>query len=135
MRLAELVQPAGLARLRAEFPSLDLGPVEVRSIASVLERLCPGVAGITIGHRIWVKRTLVGEADDLLVLLVHELVHVQQWRRLGPIGFLVRYGCDYMGSRLRLRSHHAAYQAIPAEAEARSVAESFRAPADRRRHP
>ncbi|MBA3304130.1 MAG: hypothetical protein H0U26_09700, partial [Acidimicrobiia bacterium] len=47
----------------------------------------PGSAAITVGPVISVRRRAAGDAG----LQRHELVHVQQWRRLGYLPFLHRY--------------------------------------------
>ncbi len=57
-------------------------------------------------------------------LLEHELVHVEQYRRLGLAGFLRRYLGEYFAGRRRGLGHQAAYEAISLEEEARSVAAS-----------
>lgn len=64
---------------------------------------------------------LPGDPRTLGPLVVHELVHLRQWRRDGVVRFLIRYLGPYLRARLRGVSHRAAYEAIPAEAEARSV--------------
>lgn len=74
----------------------------------------PGSAAITLGRLVVIRRRW---ADDE-VLLAHELVHVEQWRRLGVAGFLARYLGAYLGARLRGWPHHAAYRRIPLEVEA-----------------
>lgn len=51
-------------------------------------------------------------------LLRHELVHVEQWRRYGVVGFLWRYVGAYVRWRLRSHAHRAAYRRIPLEIEA-----------------
>lgn len=51
-------------------------------------------------------------------LLQHELVHVEQWRRLGAFGFLVRYLGSYARWRLRGHGHWDAYRRIGLEVEA-----------------
>jgi hypothetical protein len=45
-----------------------------------------------------------------------------QWREQGAIRFLVRYLGAYLGGRRSGLDHGAAYSAIPAEVEARSIA-------------
>lgn len=74
----------------------------------------PGAAAITLGRLVSVRRRFAGDAR----LLRHELVHVQQWRRLGVIGFLRRYVGAYLRWRLRGYGHWAAYRRIPLEVEA-----------------
>lgn len=52
----------------------------------------------------------------------HEAEHVRQWRRRGPVGFLVRYVGAYLRHRARGYGHWAAYRRIPLEIEAEWVA-------------
>ena len=80
--------------------------------------LTPGVAGMTLGRWILIRR---GHDHDR-GLLAHELVHVRQWRELGPLRFLWRYLGAYVRGRLRGLGHREAYAAIPFEREARALA-------------
>ena len=79
-----------------------------------------------MGRHIWVDADVIDNDAAFLALLVHELTHVRQWRERGPVGFLVRYWGDYLRGRLRGETHRAAYEAIPAEVEARATARGFR---------
>jgi Domain of unknown function (DUF4157) len=86
-----------------------------------------GASAITIGPVISMRERAVGNER----LLRHELEHVKQWRRFGPIGFLVRYLRPYVKWRLRGYPHWGAYRRIPFEIEAewtarRSLLESGR---------
>jgi Domain of unknown function (DUF4157) len=74
----------------------------------------PGAAAITLGPLIVVR----ARAASNPLLLRHELVHVEQWRRLGVVGFLVRYLWAYGRWRLRAHGHRGAYLRIPLEVEA-----------------
>ena len=74
----------------------------------------PGAAAITLGRLIIVRH----RAADDPHLLRHELVHVEQWRRLGVAGFLARYLWAYLRWRLRGHGHRGAYLRIPLEVEA-----------------
>ena len=74
----------------------------------------PGADAITIGSLVSVRRAY---ADDEH-LLAHEAAHVEQWRRLGVVGFLRRYLGSYVGFRLRGYGHWGAYRRIPLEVEA-----------------
>ena len=74
----------------------------------------PGAAAITIGRVISVRRRAAQNEQ----LLRHELVHVEQWRRFGVVGFLRRYLGAYVRWRLRGHSHWDAYRRIPLEVEA-----------------
>jgi len=79
--------------------------------------LTPGIAGMTLGRWILLRRGHDHDAD----LIAHELVHVRQWSDLGAVRFLVRYLGAYARGRWRGLGHTAAYEAIPLEAEARLV--------------
>jgi hypothetical protein len=78
----------------------------------------PGSAAITLGPVVCVRARWADDAE----LARHEAVHVQQWRRLGLVGFLRRYLGAYLGWRLRGHPHIAAYRRIPLEVEAAWVA-------------
>ena len=65
------------------------------------------------------EQALAGTAPRLLA---HEGVHVEQWRRLGPVRFLVAYITDYLRGRLAGLPHDAAYRAIALEQEADRLA-------------
>jgi hypothetical protein len=79
--------------------------------------LTPGVAGMTLGRWILLRRGYEHDQD----LIAHELVHVRQWRELGAVRFLVLYLGAYARGRWRGLGHRAAYEAIPLEVEARLV--------------
>lgn len=89
-----------------------------RARLMVVPVLPPGAAGTTVGR--WVLLRAGHERRHALI--AHELVHVEQWRDQGRIGFLVRYLTAYLVSRGRGAAHGAAYLAIPAEQEARERA-------------
>jgi Domain of unknown function (DUF4157) len=78
--------------------------------------LTPGVAGMTLGRWILLRR---GHEHDR-GLVAHELVHVRQWRELGAARFLVRYLGAYSRGRWRRLGHRAAYETIPLEVDARA---------------
>jgi len=89
-----------------------------RARVATVPVLTPGIAGMTLGRWILVRR---GHEHDG-ALIAHELVHVRQWRELGPVRFLSRYLGAYARARRRGLGHRAAYEAIPLEAEARALA-------------
>jgi hypothetical protein len=74
----------------------------------------PGSAAITLGRVIIVRE----RAADDPHLLRHELVHVEQWQRLGVPRFLQQYLGSYVRSRLQGLGHRSAYLRIPLEVEA-----------------
>jgi len=99
----------------ARFAHVDAADVR-RARIVVVPVLTPGVAGMTLGRWILLRR---GHERDL-GLVAHELVHVEQWRRHGPVGFLRAYLGAYARGRRAGLAHAAAYRAIPFEAEARA---------------
>ena len=62
------------------------------------------------------------EAPRLGRLLVHELAHLEQFRRLGAVRHVTQYAYDYLRGRLRRKGHWAAYQSVRLEIEARGIA-------------
>lgn len=83
----------------------------------VVPWLTPGVAGVTLGRWVLLRR---GHEHDG-GLLARELVHVRQWRELGALGFLRRYLGAYARGRRHGLDHRTAYEAIPQEREARAL--------------
>lgn len=73
----------------------------------------PGSAGITLGTLVIVRRD--GASPRLLR---HELIHVEQYRRMGVIRFVVSYVSAYLRWRIRGYPHRGAYRRIPHEIEA-----------------
>ncbi|MFP3914592.1 MAG: hypothetical protein ACLFWM_06930 [Actinomycetota bacterium] len=83
------------------------------------------VAAVTLPWGVYVRGDILADRTGKLpALLVHELVHVRQWRTLGPFGFLRRYLGDYLGGRLRRLGHKEAYMRIRLEQEAVRIAGS-----------
>jgi hypothetical protein len=107
----------GLRRVEGDFPLVPPADVSRARIVDV-PCLTPGVAAMTLGPLILLRRD---HADDR-ALLAHELVHVRQWRELGPIRFLWRYLGAYVRGRFAGLGHQRAYEAIPLEVEARRLA-------------
>jgi len=87
--------------------------------------LVPGTGGMTLGRHVLMVRD--SDRSGRSVLLAHELVHVRQFAEFGRVGFLASYLRDYLRGLFRLRSHRAAYLAIPAEIEAREQAAAWAA--------
>lgn len=73
-----------------------------------------GVHAITLGSSIFVapdryEAVVEGSEPELIA---HELVHVEQWRRHGKLGFLSRYLSDYVRLRILGLTHAQAYHGI-----------------------
>lgn len=62
------------------------------------------------------------EPQRLGRLLVHELAHVEQVKRLGVMRHVAQYLADYLRGRFARRSHWDSYRSVRLEVEARSVA-------------
>lgn len=122
--------PEGVkARLRelagAEIPEVDLerarlhvGTWLARGILRWIPDPLPGVdpAAVTVGRHIFLQPAFwPPERLPAFVLLAHELVHVRQWRVMGPWRFLIAYLRDYLCSPQR-------YAGVRLEQEAAAIA-------------
>jgi hypothetical protein len=74
--------------------------------------LLRGVAGITLGRRIYI------EGPNVEAILRHELVHVRQIQRLGLFRFYGGYLREYVANRRRGMPPAEAYRRITMEEEA-----------------
>jgi hypothetical protein len=106
-----------MRRIEVDFPLVPPADVARARIVDV-PCLPPGVAAMTLGRVILLRRD--HRHDE--ALLAHELVHVRQWRELGPAVFLWRYLGAYARGRAAGLGHQRAYEAIPLEVEARELA-------------
>lgn len=80
-------------------------------------------AAITLPWGVYVQEAALRRpAPALAALIVHELVHVDQWRRLGVVRFAWRYAVSYGRNRRGGLDPAAAYRRIGLEVEARTVA-------------
>jgi hypothetical protein len=87
-RLLEIVKFVAVDRV----PIPPLAAIGLSRFAAFVQG---NVDGITYEDRYFIKRTVVTEEP----LHFHELIHVIQWRLLGPAGFLAAYanGLDEFG--------------------------------------
>ena len=110
-----------------EIACYDLVPAEIARRARVQRvlLLTPGIQGMTLGRLILVLRD--NERSGRRRLLAHELVHVEQYARLGILPFLWRYVREYALNLWRLRCHRRSYEAISFEAEARAATDRWAA--------
>ncbi len=123
MRLTGFLSAEERGALERLVPGVDLDAVRLAMLPDAVARALPTLGAITLGQRILIRPGVFeGDRDVLLDLFAHEIVHVAQWRRLGPAGFLVRYLADYLRLRAGGSGHTEAYLRIPAEEEAREVA-------------
>jgi hypothetical protein len=115
------ISPAAVAAL---LPAVELDDVAVRPAPRWLARIWGSdISAMTLRTTIYVRSSLLdSDPATLGPLIVHELVHVQQWAQLGIARFLWRYMTGYLRGRLTGLSHPDAYRAIPLEIEAREIA-------------
>jgi len=118
------VDPTALARIA---PGVDPERLLIREARPWFERLIlRRPAAIALPYVVYVHtRAYNRPRADLTPLVVHELVHVSQWREEGYFRFAVRYLGDYLRGRLRHQSHAEAYRAIGYEIEARALTEEL----------
>ena len=76
------------------------------------------VAAMTMPWAIYVDESQLS-SPTVDNLLLHELVHVRQWKRLGSMRFMRIYVKDYVSGRRAGLDHHRAYLGIRLEKEAR----------------
>jgi hypothetical protein len=123
---ADIVDAAGIDRdsLAAALPRVDPVSVPVRAAPRWFRALwARGITAVAMPwavyfHPLHLDRPLA----DLGPLIVHELTHVDQWRRLGPVGWARSYLGDYLRNRRCGVGHAEAYRAIGFEVEARATA-------------
>ncbi len=81
--------------------------------------------GIALGRRVFLRSPLFGpDGRAPIDLVAHEVAHVAQYLRDGPLAFYSRYVSAYALGRARGLDDHRAYLAIPYEVEARAVGAS-----------
>ena len=95
--------PKTIARLQPLFPEFDLSNVRFITSASLPRNWFPALAeaqAMTFGSHIWfkAKRKQVEDTDEGLRLLMHELVHVRQYRERGSSKdvFACHYGAGFL---------------------------------------
>ncbi len=117
LRASGVLVPADLLEVDPAAVRVQRAPWWLRVV------LRPAFAAIAGPATIFVRQwPAPGEAAARLVL--HELVHVEQWRRHGSVEFLLRYLGDYLKNLSRGIGRRDAYLAIDLERDARVRAES-----------
>ena len=124
-RQGEPLSPLLRTQLGKYFPGLDLDSVRLHQ---GIPRYVPGrPAGYVSRQKIFLAQGVLQFADaEFLALVAHELVHVRQYRELGPWRFRWAYLREYLVGRLRGQDHIAAYRSISFEHAAREVEERVR---------
>ena len=112
-------------------PRLETAIVESRALVKVgypwwlRPWLARDVIAITLGRRIYLSSAMASRAEhEIERLLRHELTHVRQAMRLGAVGFLVRYGLEFVQHYRVHRNVTRAYRAISFEIEAWAAEEA-----------
>ena len=127
---AQAIEAAAIdeAALTAALPRVDPSRVPVWQAAGWFRFFwARGISAMAMPWGIYLAPDVIARPlADLGPLIVHELTHLEQWRRLGPIGWARAYLGDYLRGRRSGLRHHAAYRAVGLEAEARRVARAFR---------
>lgn len=127
MNAARILADAGVdsEELRAELSPVRPEDVNVWPAGRPI-RLAwrSGVRAVTMGRLVLADPDVMnGDPRDLARLVVHELVHVRQFARMGYLRFMTRYVLEYLTGRLRGQDHRDAYTNIGAEVEAREIAD------------
>ena len=118
---AELLRATGIDpdSLRAVMPRVDPATVKVRVAAAWFRRFwVRGIAAVALPTGIFVQPAVMdrfragAEPERSGRLIVHELMHIEQWRRLGAFRHLSQYLGDYVRGRRRRLGHWEAYRSI-----------------------
>ena len=128
--LASGIDPESLGDL---IPRVDPALVKVRVAAPWFRRMwAKGIAAVCLPNGIFVQPATMdrfragAEPERSGRLIVHELMHLEQWRRLGGIRHVSQYVGDYVRGRYRRLGHWESYRAIRLEVEAREAASSVK---------
>ncbi len=121
----EALEAAGIdpASVQVVAPGVDLERLLVREASSLLEKLvlrrnaAIALPYVVYMHSRWYRRPRA----QLARLVIHEAVHVSQWRQTGNLKYAATYAFDYLRGRLRRRGHYEAYQQIRYEVQARDA--------------
>ncbi len=128
------LRPSTQAMLHELFPSLDVSRIRVRTKCRLpANRFMEGgsIYAMTFGYTIYWRDARLDEDNPVdLVKLIHEVVHVDQVRRLGgEKAFACEYGKGYLKGGGALPPHISrptAYHRNPLEAEAYTFEGRFR---------
>lgn len=127
------LQPSTITRLKPLFPDLDLDNIRVRTrcrLPSNRFRQTGSIYAMTFGYTIYWRDDLDESNPADLVHLIHEVVHVDQVRRLGGESpFACAYGRGYIDGGGMLPAYiddPTAYHRNPLEAEAYTFDAKFR---------
>lgn len=110
-------------------PRVDPAQITVREAPRWFRALwAKGIVAVAMPWAIYMTPAMLdryeagAEPKRLGQLLVHELAHIDQYRRLGGARHVAQYTSDYVRGRLRRLGHWEAYRSIRLEVEARDIA-------------
>ena len=130
----EALTGSGIAveEVRERLTRVEPYAVQIRSARPWFRRLwAPGIAAVATPWGVYVTDSVYerirsgAEPQRDGTLVVHELTHLEQFRRLGPVRHLTHYAADYLKARIAGSKHWDAYRGIRLEVEAREVAAEF----------
>ncbi|MCP3994563.1 MAG: hypothetical protein GY722_05790 [bacterium] len=132
-RADDILRASGIdpESLRDLMPRVDPASVLVKVASPTARRFwAKGIAAVALPTGVFVQPTIMdrfrsgAEPERSGTLIVHELMHIEQWRRLGGLAHVTQYLGDYLRGRYRRLGHWEAYRSIRLEVEAREVAAS-----------
>ena len=128
---ADVLSRVGLdaSSLATVMPRVDPNEVKIVLAPRPLQWVWPkGIVAMTmpwaiyVHPDIWDRFTTGADPDRDARLLVHELMHVEQVKRRGPVRHSIAYVLDYLRGRRHGLGHWGAYKAVRFEEEARAAA-------------
>ena len=111
-----------LPRVRAENIKIRVGPVWFRPFWGGRIAAIALPWGIYVRPHVMQRLVTGAEPHRNARLILHELMHVEQWRRFGGPRLVARYSGDYLRGLVSTRSHWEAYRGVRTEVEARAAA-------------
>jgi hypothetical protein len=121
-----------IAAVRRELPAVEPFAVSIRPASPLFQRFwARSIVAVAMPWGVYVRPVVFdrirtgAEPSRDGPLVVHELTHIEQFRRLGPLRHIAQYVGDYLGGRRRGRGHWEAYRNVRLEVEAREVAARF----------
>lgn len=132
MNAGRILRRVGLDtdELRAAIAPVDPDEVNVWPASKMMMRLWrKGISGVTMRNWVFVDPAVMrGDPVRLGRLVIHELVHVRQFRETGYVPFSLRYVYEYARGLIGGKGLRQAYLDISAEQEARAVTETLLRP-------
>lgn len=128
---ADVIRAAGIdpGSLVELMPRVDPARVRVRVASPLFRRFwAKGIVAVALPNGVFVQPAIMErfragtEPERLGRLIAHELMHIEQWRRLGAFRHTTQYIGDYLRNRLRGSGHWDSYRAVRLEEEARAAA-------------